>query len=287
MKNIHLLPTDKPSCKLQKTKHDNFFLSNEIKSYSDCTSQNIYITSDEEIKEKDWCYYENGDLKGIHKVVNGQRPKTMFLKKIILTTDQELISDGVQAIDDEFLEWFVKNPSCEEVEVGTYHVKGDISGKLHYKTIIPESKTSCKCIGGVIICPGCDGKEEYPEFGTCPGCEGVGLVRCGKCGGKETKQEEPKSHIEYTNTDDCTSMIYNQQEEEQLPTKWFKTEQISTWIGKSITRITTEGESIDESEGGHGKLIVMHQCGENKEELISQLETMIYGLKEGFENFAN
>ena len=82
-------------------------------------------------------------------------------------------------------------------------------------------------------------------------------------------------------------MIYNQQEAEQLPTKWFKTEQISTWIGKSITRITTEGESIDETKGGHGKLIVMHQCGENKEELISQLETMIYGLKEGFENFAN
>jgi hypothetical protein len=100
-------------------------------------------------------------------------------------------------------------------------------------------------------------------------------------------QEEPKSHIEYTNTDDCTSMIYNQQAEEQLPTKWFKTEQISTWIGKSITRITAEGESIDESEGGHGKLIVMHQCGDNKEELISQLETMIYGLKAGFEDFAN
>ena len=37
-------------------------------------------------------------------------------KKIILTTDQDLIKDGVQAIDDEFLEWFVKNPSCESVE---------------------------------------------------------------------------------------------------------------------------------------------------------------------------
>lgn len=36
-------------------------------------------------------------------------------KKIILTTDQDL--DGVQAIDDEFLEWFVKNSSCKEVEV--------------------------------------------------------------------------------------------------------------------------------------------------------------------------
>ena len=39
------------------------------------------------------------------------------MKKIILTTNQDLIKDGVQAIDDEFLEWFVKNPSCEEVKV--------------------------------------------------------------------------------------------------------------------------------------------------------------------------
>jgi flavorubredoxin len=39
--------------------------------------------------------------------------------KIILTTDGDLIKDGVQSIDDEFLEWFVENPSCEEVEVIT------------------------------------------------------------------------------------------------------------------------------------------------------------------------
>jgi len=38
-------------------------------------------------------------------------------KKIILTTDQDLIDNGVQDIDTEFLEWFVKNPSCEEVTV--------------------------------------------------------------------------------------------------------------------------------------------------------------------------
>jgi hypothetical protein len=36
---------------------------------------------------------------------------------IILTTDQDLIKDGVQPIDDDFLNWLVKNPSCEEVEV--------------------------------------------------------------------------------------------------------------------------------------------------------------------------
>jgi hypothetical protein len=49
--------------------------------------------------------------------VNGTKAKKEDCKKIILTTDQDLIKDGVQAIDDEFLNWFVKNPSCEEVEI--------------------------------------------------------------------------------------------------------------------------------------------------------------------------
>ena len=39
-------------------------------------------------------------------------------KKIILTTDQNLIADGVQAIDDDFLEWFSsKNGNVNFVEV--------------------------------------------------------------------------------------------------------------------------------------------------------------------------
>ena len=70
--------------------------------------------------------------------------------------------------------------------------------------------------------------------------------------------------------------------EEQLPTKWFKTKEIETWIGESITT----DKPIEEIQGGRGKLIILHQCGENKEELISQLETMIHGLKDGFEYFA-
>jgi hypothetical protein len=90
--------------------------------------QIIYITSDEEIKEGDWVVTPNktimlvttkyttessfmiGDSK--HK---GSPYYIEFCRKIILTTDPLL--DGVQKIDDEFLEWFVKNPNCEEVEV--------------------------------------------------------------------------------------------------------------------------------------------------------------------------
>jgi hypothetical protein len=139
MKNIHVLPTEKPSRLIKSKINDTIVLEpiNVTNNTRYWEYLNIYITSDEEIKEGDWCYYENGDLKGIHKVVNGQRPKTMILKKIILTTDQDLIADGIQAIDDEFLEWFVKNPSCEMVDL--YRVLNtDFSYK--FRIIIPKEE---------------------------------------------------------------------------------------------------------------------------------------------------
>jgi len=84
------------------------------------TNQNIYITSDEEIKVRDWFYLDDAII--IAKYISVKPVKEA--KKIILTTDPDLIKDGVQVIDDEFLEWFVKNPSCEEIEVeSNYRVK--------------------------------------------------------------------------------------------------------------------------------------------------------------------
>jgi len=66
------------------------------------------------------------------------------MKKIILTTDQDLIKDGVQAIPDEFLEWFVKNPSCEVVEIVKYEDNNSpmlVKDKtFHYKIIIPKEE---------------------------------------------------------------------------------------------------------------------------------------------------
>jgi len=70
--------------------------------------------------------------------------------------------------------------------------------------------------------------------------------------------------------------------DEVLPTPFFKTEEIETWIGESLC----SEKPIEELNGGRGKLIVLHQCGENKEELVSQLNTLIDGLKNGFEWFA-
>jgi hypothetical protein len=169
MKNIYLIPTEKPS-RLYKSKiTQNIFISNIISQHGDATyNQHLYITSDEEIKEGDWgfdgldifkclkpfianettsgknipCFYIEYDGKSniFHE--------TSYIKKIILTTDQDLINDGVQAISDEFLEWFVKNPSCESVEIENTCLEVRICDcamnedclKPGYKIIIPQEE---------------------------------------------------------------------------------------------------------------------------------------------------
>jgi hypothetical protein len=151
MKNIHLIPTDNYSQLVNSTsKYGGLFLSKYYSPMKDMgdSYQNIYITSDEEIKEGDWCY--DDFLKSVFQANSIMGVKTQNTsKKIILTTDQDLIKDGVQAIDDEFLEWFVKNPSCEWVEVKEkQHFEADKSKRINplngvyysYKIIIPQEE---------------------------------------------------------------------------------------------------------------------------------------------------
>jgi hypothetical protein len=145
MKNLHLLPTDKTS-RLYKHNELGFKLlapvQHEMGAYNG-SNQHIYITSDEEIKEDEyylsWQDYYNPPRYVVYVKSSGINGNG---KKIILTTDQDLIKDGVRAIDDEFLEWFVNNPSCEYVEIKTtrerngYHSKH----KKWHKIIIPKEQ---------------------------------------------------------------------------------------------------------------------------------------------------
>lgn len=62
---------------------------------------------------------------------------------------------------------------------------------------------------------------------------------------------------------------------------WFKTEQIET-------AVNVNGDmTADEIKACRKKLIVLHECGEDKKALIEQLETMILGLKTDFDWFAS
>jgi hypothetical protein len=130
MKNIFLLPTDKPSrlyledVKFKLTEYD-------YPNVDYAQNQHIYITNDEEIKEEDWVFGMDGIFQYKGKV---NLPDVELPKKIILTTDLELIADGIQAIGNEFLEWFVKNPTCEYAHIG-FIAHNDIR---EYKIIIPQ-----------------------------------------------------------------------------------------------------------------------------------------------------
>jgi hypothetical protein len=135
MKNIHLLPTDnqyKGSISLTPDGR----LSTNVLIIG--IPHHLYITSDAEIKDEDYCVHTNQNSiikigKGEGKLMKGH----LYLKKIILTTDQDLIAEGVQDIDDEFLDWFVENPNCDFVEVQKWFDGLDF---LEYKIIIPKEE---------------------------------------------------------------------------------------------------------------------------------------------------
>ena len=157
MKNLHIIPTDKPSRLYKRIDLNTFHLGD----YDVCmpddtirTNQHIYITSDEKTlpRKGDW-YLGHPLYTSIHRWhtdVSKIDGRNVWINKIILTTDQDLI--GVQAIDDEFLEWFVKNPSCESVEVHElrfFNPDTNESGHCKWELIIPKEEdkqfVECKC----------------------------------------------------------------------------------------------------------------------------------------------
>lgn len=119
------------------------------KEFSKCNDgllsgqRHIYITSDEEIKDNTWVLnIVNGVIYKTYSGINfNLDTEKERWRKIILTTDQDLIKDGVQEIDDEFLKWFVKNPNCEEIEVVDVRSLGVYGSYYPYKIIIPKEES--------------------------------------------------------------------------------------------------------------------------------------------------
>jgi len=160
MENIHILTTLNPSRMLRGFDGIRLFKNEVSPDNQWCVNVNIHITNDEEIKDGD---------KRINNYQMKPKGEEIPSKKIILTTDQDLIKDGVQAIPDEFLEWFVKNPSCEKVQVESKITKDgvwtDLKGyvelptihSINYKIIIPKEEPSTKLHKGEVV------DESYPK----------------------------------------------------------------------------------------------------------------------------
>ena len=192
MKNIHVIPTDKPSRLLLSKRNNLQFLKDNASlnsnNHFEGTYQNIYITSNEEIKE-DWFITNNNE---IFKCIKNKEEQcfyslnasilTKFCNKIILTTDQDLIKNGIQAIDNEFLEWFVKNSSCEEVDVKNPFI-ANVSD-FGYKIIIPKEAPNQ-------VCENC--KIEISKYGCA-------------CGKQEKPKQETLGIAAENNWDNCWGM---------------------------------------------------------------------------------
>jgi hypothetical protein len=122
MKNIHILPTTQPTGIFETNSGLQFSIMNKVR-YGEFKGFHIYITSDEELPYDNsifatGAFYHRDAAKDIHIITKDTfHPNPNFCSRIILTTDDSLFKYGVQSIDDEFLEWFVKNPSCESIEV--------------------------------------------------------------------------------------------------------------------------------------------------------------------------
>ena len=241
MKNIHILPTDKPS-RLYKSKiTQDVFISDNRSQHGDATyNVNIYITSDKEIKEGDWII-ENNNLGKCTNELWVKRGASILTKKIILTTDQDLINDSVQAIDDEFLQWFIKNPSCEEVEIRKEMYMPQSNGKIsdfkitHEISLEPSQNTLPYY---KIIIP----KEEPKQY-TSEEMEGFENFK------KVIKPKQIKCYCGHTTYCDCIPLEELKQERmfseaiefaEWIRIKDFQTASKDNWIGLNMEYYTTQ-----------------------------------------------
>jgi hypothetical protein len=130
-KNCWLIPTDKPS-KLffnHIKRFEKYQFSKEpfINGFTYTSNYHVYITNDSDIKKGDWFIHSSHGTTNIYKAKSVVKESIIttcdngcwiqFCRKIILSTDEDLIADDIQSIDDDFLQWFINNPSCEDVDI--------------------------------------------------------------------------------------------------------------------------------------------------------------------------
>ena len=158
MKNIHILPTDKPSRLVLSNNSILTIIKESNYNFSHIKSVHIYITSDEEIKDGEYgiclnlvregfkshqaVFKMDVDQRHSMEMLGGQKKAEVL--KVILTDDLDLIEDDIQEIPEEFIKWLILNPTCEFVEIKVEDMfdetYGEMSGEW-YKIEIPDNDT--------------------------------------------------------------------------------------------------------------------------------------------------
>lgn len=108
MKNLWVIPTPNPSRLFIDEDDTKLRLYKEPMVSVYATNQNIYITSDKEIKDGTWVIHKRtGKFMFLAFTRSESYNKNKDLKeefsKIILSTDQDLINDGIEQISEDTL----------------------------------------------------------------------------------------------------------------------------------------------------------------------------------------
>lgn len=256
MKNIFVLPTSGES-RLHLANNKTIIKSLEPTGKSNLYNSvpvHIYITNNDDIKEGDW--FIELDLKGTRSSYankpylcdigntgnfiltkeSGNFPFPENCRKIILAADPKLISDGVQSIDDDFLNWFVNN-SCEYVEVTSLDSKlpkKEVNGYFTNETLEVYK----------IILPKKTPKKKFEYIGECKGNNDNGCFmdspahNCG-CFTRVSKQEilEKKLLIE------ASKKVWNEQHPNPIEMALFG----AKWQQEQVIKLLKENDYENEA----------------------------------------
>lgn len=125
MKNLYLINTNDPSNLTIRCNTNNLmfsynkFVSQQSGGGELNKNQHVYVTGDEEVEEGDWYIRIIG-----YNPLKADKNYVLYRgdEKIIMTTDQNLIQDGIQSVDDEFLLHLCNNPNCEKVKIHSVYL---------------------------------------------------------------------------------------------------------------------------------------------------------------------
>lgn len=155
MKNLFLINTDKPTGLFHIPLGIDYSVIPKVRT-GKYKGYHVYITNEESPKENDPCIVTPVGSSKFPKVIKFSKDNgtiyNLECKKIVLTTDPDLIKEGVQEIiDDKFFDWLItdENYKCDYVEVKDFRTipamqLGSPNGHVSYDIVLPNQEEALK-----------------------------------------------------------------------------------------------------------------------------------------------
>ena len=267
--------------------------------YQSFEVRNLYITTKGSFARDEYITDGTEVIKATSKLVNAQGfADGRDWKKIVLTTDPDLIAEHIKSAGDEFLEWFVKNPSCEKVKVETFEVEDYVGFAGHtgyptfhneYKIIIPKEEPKTAWVGVLhdklneYHPAEYELKEIYQGEGCLPNFPNEELCQIW-CDSnyKEVPKEEQKQHLIDMMKSDEELGLYEEPKKENCCTPVGQIKRYVDCVGCD-RKPKQVWEQIIETCGGKDDFMEATGIKPKKETLEEAVAKKLYPLNDGFQ----